>query len=212
MLNTIWLGLIILSVFFGVVDGKLPQVVAAITDSAKIAFELVIGMAGIVIFWLGIIKIAEDSGLIQIIARLIRPVMRRLFPDVPVEHPAMGAMIMNISTNMLGLTNAATPFGLRAMEELARLNKYPGVASNSMCMFLAINTSSVQLIPTSAIAYLAAAGATHPANIVLTSLIATTCSTLAAIVAATFFQKLQRYRLKEEVQNDDAKLQSTVIE
>ena len=212
MLNIIWLGLIILSVIFGVIDGKIPQVVAAITDSAKTAFELALGMAGIIIFWLGLIKIAEDAGLIQIIARLIRPIMRRLFPDVPVDHPAMGAMVMNLSSNMLGLTNAATPFGLRAMEELARLNKAPGVASNAMCTFLAINTSSVQLIPTSAIAYLAAAGATHPTNIVATSLLATICSTVVAIIAVKSLEKLPRYRLTEDKSHDNSKLESTPIE
>lgn len=212
MLNIIWLGLIALSVIFGVIDGKIPQVVMAITDSAKTAFELLLGMAGIVVFWLGLIKIAEDAGLIQLFARLLRPLMQRLFPDVPVEHPAMGAMVMNIASNMFGLTNAATPLGLRAMDELASLNKTPGVASNAMCTFLAINTSSVQLIPTTAIAYLAAAGATDPSNIVLTSILATTCSTVAAIVAVKIFEKLPRYRLNEEPQNDPTKFQPNSVE
>ena len=212
MLNIIWLGLIILSVIFGIIDGKIPQVVATITESAKTAFELALGMAGIIIFWLGLIKIAEDAGLIHIIARLIQPIMRRLFPDVPVDHPAMGSMVMNLSSNMLGLTNAATPFGLRAMEELARLNKTPGVASNAMCTFLAINTSSVQLIPTTAIAYLAAAGATNPTSIVATSLLATTCSTAVAIIAVKFFEKLPRFRVTEDTSHDNSKLESTNIE
>src|SRR5438105_15032324 len=127
------------------------------------------------IFWLGLIKIAEDAGFIQLLARMLKPILSRLFPDVPSDHPAMGAILLNIASNILGLTNAATPFGLRAMQELERLNKYPGVASNAMCTFIGINTSSVQLIPTTAIAYLAAAGAANPTDIVVTTVIATVC-------------------------------------
>jgi spore maturation protein A len=202
MLNAIWLGLILLSVIFGVIDGRIPEVVSAITSYAKIAFDLVLGMGGIIIFWLGLIKIAEDAGFIQLLARGLRPVLSRLFPDIPSDHPAMGAILLNIASNMLGLTNAATPFGLRAMQELERLNKHPGIASNAMCTFIGINTSSVQLIPTTAIAYLAAAGSSNPTGIVVSALIATMCSTAAAIIALKFFEKLPYFAVKEDKASD----------
>lgn len=197
MLNIIWLGLIILSVVFGVITGKIPAVVASVTESAKFAFELALGLTGIMSLWLGIMRIAEEAGFVRALARAIRPLMRRIFPDVPEEHPAMGAMVMNIAANMLGLGNAATPFGLKAMAELETLNPRPGVATNAMCTFLAINTSSVQLIPTSAIAFLAAAGAAHPTDIIITSLVATTFSTMAGIIAVKFLEKTPMYRLPE---------------
>lgn len=196
MLNFIWIFLMVSSVIIGVVNGTLPQVTAAVTESAKAAVEIAIGLTGILAFWLGIMKIAEQAGLIQLFARALNPIMRHLFPEVPVEHPAMGAIVMNIAANMLGLNNAATPFGLRAMTELEKLNPRPGVATNAMCTFLAINTSSVQLIPTTAIAYLAAAGATHPTDVITTSLVATIISTIVAITAVKIFEKLAVFRVR----------------
>ncbi|MCK7504126.1 MAG: hypothetical protein MZV70_08525 [Desulfobacterales bacterium] len=127
--------------------------------------------------FLGLMKVAEAGGLLRIIARLIRPLMVRLFPDVPAEHPAMGAMILNLSANVMGLGNAATPFGIRAMQELNRLNPTPGTATDAMALFLAINTSSVTLLPTGVIALRAAAGSADPAAILPTTLFATACST-----------------------------------
>jgi len=194
MLNMIWLSLIILSIIFGIINGRLEAVTIAVTDSAKSAFELALGLAGIMTFWLGLMKVAEDAGLIRLVARVLKPVMTRLFPEVPYEHPAMGAMVMNISANMLGLANAATPIGLKAMQELETLNPLRGVATNAMCTFLAINTSSVQLIPTTVIAYMAASGADHPADIIVSGLLATTCSTVAALIAVKFFEKLPYFR------------------
>lgn len=198
MLNIIWLGLMLTSVFFGAINGRIPEVVAAVTASAKMAFELGLGLAGIMIFWLGLMQIAEDSGLIQLFARLIRPIMRRLFPDVPEDHPAVGAMVMNIAANMLGIVNAATPFGLKAMSELDKLNSEKGTATNAMCLFLAINTSSVQLVPATAMAYLVAAGADNPSDVIVTSLIATLCSTVAAIVITKFLQNRRRFQMPQE--------------
>lgn len=196
MLNIIWLLLMCTSVVFGIINGRLDAVVAAVTDSAKVAFEIALGLAGIMILWLGLMKIAEDCGLMTVIARLLKPLMKWLFPDVPAEHPAMGAMVMNMSANMLGLSNAATPLGLKAMKELEALNKVPGVATNAMCTFLAINTSSIQLIPVSTMAYLAANGATHPTDIITSALLATTCSTVAAIIAVKSLAKLLFFRVK----------------
>jgi len=196
MLNAIWLAMIFLSVIVGIIQGRIDAVVHAVTDAAKLGFEVAIGLTGIMALWLGIMGVASESGLVTSFARALRPVMRRLFPDVPVDHPAMGAMVLNISANMLGLANAATPFGLQAMKELQRLNTHVHTASNAMCTFLAINTSSVQLIPATAIAFLAANGSLHPSNVIFSSLVATSVSTLVGIVAVKQLAKLPRYQIK----------------
>ena len=197
MLNIIWLSMLFLSVIVGFWQGRLDQVVTAVTDSAKFGFELALGLTAIMSLWLGIMRIASESGLIQVFARALQPIMRRLFPDVPVDDPAMGAMIMNIAANMLGMGNAATPFGLQAMKELQRLNQEVSTASNAMCTFLAINTSSIQLIPTTAIAYLAANGAVQPNSIIASTLLATVISTIVALLAVKQLAKLPMYRLKK---------------
>ena len=197
MLNTIWLAMIILSVIVGIIQGRIDDVVRAITDSAKLGFEVALGLTGILALWLGIMNIASESGLIKHFARLLQPVMRRHFPEVPVDDPAMGAMLLNISANMLGLANAATPFGLQAMKELQRLNIHVHTASNEMCTFLAINTSSMQLIPATAIAFLAANGSLHPSSVILSSIVATSASTIVGITAVKQLAKLPCYQLKE---------------
>ncbi|MDH3379785.1 MAG: spore maturation protein [Gammaproteobacteria bacterium] len=161
-------------------------------ESAKSSVTLAIGLIGVMALFLGLMKIAEAGGLLQIIARLVRPLMVRLFPDVPAEHPAMGAMIMNMSANALGLGNAATPFGIRAMQALDTLNPNKGTATNAMALFLAINTSSVTLLPTGVIALRASVGSIDPAGIVPTTLFATFCSTTVAIIAAKSYQRLSR--------------------
>lgn len=152
-------------------------------------------LSAMMMLWLGIMRLAEKSGCVEILARWIRPVMRRLFPEVPTDHPAMGAMIMNMAANMLGLGNAATPLGLKAMQHLDELNPHKGTASNAMCTFLAINTSSVTIIPVTAIALLAAQGIANPYAIVSTSLGATICSTIVAIIAVKFFERLPGFRI-----------------
>jgi spore maturation protein A len=202
MLNVIWLSMVFLSIIIGITQGRTDQVVHAVTDSAKLGFEVALGLAGLMALWLGIMNIASESGLIKHFARILRPVMRPLFPDVPAEHPAMGAMILNIAANMLGLANAATPFGLKAMKELQSLNKNAQQASDAMCTFLAINTSSVQLIPATAIAFLAANGSLHPSGIIISSLFATTVSTIVAIFAVKQLAKLPAYQIKGSIVND----------
>jgi spore maturation protein SpmA/spore maturation protein SpmB len=158
-------------------------------DSAKGAVTLALGLVGVMAFFLGLMKVAEAGGLLLVIARLLRPLLVRLFPDVPADHPAMGAMIMNLSANALGLGNAATPFGIRAMQALDTLNPHKGTATNAMALFLAINTSSITLLPTGVIALRAAAGSTDPAAILPTTLFATLCSTVVAIVSAKLYQR-----------------------
>ncbi len=196
MLNVIWLSMIFVSIIVGVIEGTIAEVVRAVTDSAKLGFEVAIGLTGIMTLWLGIMAVATESGLVAKLAYVLRPILRRLFPDIPENHPAMGAMVMNIAANMLGLANAATPFGLQAMKELQSLNDQAKIATNSMCTFLAINTSSVQLIPTTAIAYLAANGSTHPSSVIFTSLVATTVSTVVALIAVFSLAKLPVFRMK----------------
>ncbi len=159
----------------------------AMVDSAGGSVELALGLIGVMTLFLGLMKVAEAGGMLTLISRLIRPLMVRLFPEVPPEHPAMGAMILNLSANALGLGNAATPFGIRAMQELDKLNPHPGTATNPMVLFLAINTSSVTLLPTGVIALRAAAGSVDPAGILPTTLFATCCSTIAAIFAAKVY-------------------------
>jgi spore maturation protein A len=195
MLNIIWLSMLVIAVGVGVIQGTTDAVVQAVTDSAKQAFGTALGLVGIMSLWLGIMNIAVESGLVKHLARFMQPLMTRLFPEVPQDNPAMGAMIMNISANVLGLANAATPFGLQAMKELQRLNPYPHVASNSMCTFLAINTSSVQLIPVTAIAYLSANGATHPTEVIFSALLATMASTVVAVIAVKTFEHLPYFRI-----------------
>ncbi|MCG6896900.1 MAG: spore maturation protein [Thiocapsa sp.] len=174
--------------------GDEPTAMAVLSSemlgAASGAVELALGLVGAMTLFLGLMKVAEAGGLLTVIARLIRPLMTRLFPEVPPDHPAMGAMILNLSANSLGLGNAATPFGIRAMQELDRLNPRPGTATDAMALFLAINTSGVTLLPTGVIALRAAAGSDDPAAILPTTLFATLCATAAAILAARLYQRL----------------------
>lgn len=162
---------------------------SGMVEAANGSVTLAIGMVGTMTLFLGLMKVAEAGGMLTVLARLIRPLMVRLFPDVPPDHPAMGAMILNMSANAMGLGNAATPFGIRAMQELDRLNPVKGTSTNAMALFLAINTSSVTILPTGVIALRAAAGSADPAAILPTTLFATFCSTLTAIVAVKFYQR-----------------------
>jgi spore maturation protein SpmA len=183
-INIIWLALVLIATVTAAYTGKMSEVTRASFDSAKSAVTLAIGLIGPMALWLGIMKVAEEGGLLRIIARAVRPLMVRLFPDVPAEHPAMSAMIMNMAANALGLGNAATPMGIKAMQELEKLAPEKGTATNAMCLFLAINTSSVTLLPLGVITVRAAAGAADASAILIPSLVATFCSTCVAICAA----------------------------
>lgn len=196
MLNWIWLSFLLIAVLVGGFSGKLPQITKGAFETAEIAvMKIALPLVGIMAIWLGIMRLAERAGLVQIIARALRPLMRRLFPDVPPEHPAMGSMVMNMAANMLGLGNAATPLGLRAMADLETLNPRPGVATNAMCTFLAINTASIQLIPTTAIGLLAIAGSGNPTAIVPTAFLATCCAAICGVLSAKLMENLPMFRL-----------------
>ncbi len=201
MLNNIWLALILVSVGIGAWKGHLPEVTRGALDGAKSAVvDVVLPLVGTLAVWMGVMRLAERSGLVNVLAQALRPIMRFLFPDVPPEHPAMGAMVMNIAANMLGLGNAATPMGLKAMGHLERINPRPGTATNAMCTFLAINTSSVQLIPATVVALLAAKGAKEPTAIVGTALVATSCACVVGVTSAKLLQKLTVFALPPDIQ------------
>ncbi len=196
MLNYIWLGLMLCAVLLGGWNGQLREVAdkaleMADTAVVKISFSLI----GIMALWLGIMRLAERAGLVALLARALRPLMRRIFPEVPPEHAAMGSMLMNIAANMLGLGNAATPLGLRAMKDLETLNPRPGTATNAMCTFLAINTSGIQLIPVTAIAILSANKSTNPTAIVGTSIICTACAAVSGVLMAKFLSRLPMFAM-----------------
>jgi len=200
MLNYIWLSLIIVAVVLGGINGKIDDVTKAAIDAAGNSVTLSIGLIGVMALWLGIMKIAEESGLMALVSRSIAPLMRWLFPEIPPGHPAMGSMLMNIAANMLGLSNAATPLGLKAMEDLDSLNKNPGVATNAMCMFLAINTAGVQLIPASMIALMASAGSKEPTAIIGTTIAATTMALISGLTAAKILERMSIFSVERSVQ------------
>lgn len=197
MLNWIWLALIWGAVVYAAFTGRMEAVSKAAFDEAIGAISLLIKLVGPMILFLGLMNVAREGGLLASIARLLRPVLRRLFPDVPENHPAMGAMVMNMASNVLGLGNAATPFGLKAMVELNRLNRVPGVASNAMVLFLAINASAITLMaPTGTIAVRAAAGSSQPMAVWVPTLIATAVSMLTALLAVYWLRGRPRYAVR----------------
>ena len=199
MLNYIWFGMMFIAVVVGIFTGNIDAVTDAAISMSKTAVEIAIGLIGIMALWLGTMKIAEESGLIRILSKALRPITIRLFPDVPEDHPAIGSIVLNMAANILGLGNAATPMGLKAMEELQELNPEKDTATNAMCTFLAINTSSVQLIlPATVVALMGAAAN----QIFITTILATGMSTVAAIFAVKFFEKLNRFKMDSKESND----------
>ncbi len=180
----IWAFLVAVSVAFAAATGRMGALTGAVVESAGKAVTLALGLVGVMALWLGLMRVAEEAGLVTLLARAARPVLRRLFPEVPADHPAMGAMVLNIAANMLGLGNAATPFGLKAMAALDELNPRKGTASDAQALFCAMNTASLQIVPASVIALRASAGARQPGDIIGSTLLATLCATTAAIVAA----------------------------
>ena len=200
MLNYIWFGMIFISVIIGTITGNIDAVTQAAIDMSKTAVDIAISLIGIMALWLGIMKIAEQSGLIKIIAKGLRPITLKLFPEVPPDHPAIGSIILNMAANILGLGNAATPLGLKAMEELQELNEDKEIASNAMCTFLAINTSSVQIIlPATVIALMG----TTANQIFITTILATGFSTMVAIISVKFFEKMKRFSYPQKGKGHD---------
>jgi spore maturation protein SpmA len=197
VLNVFFVGLVLVSVLVAAFTGNMEAVSGSALDAAKKAVELALGLVGVMSLFMGLMKVAQDGGLLRLIATAAAPVMRRLFPDVPKDHPAMSAMILNIASNVLGMGNAATPFGIRAMQELDRLNPAKGTATNAMVLFLAINTAGLAIIPTGVVALRAAAGSKDPAGIIFTTWFASACATLVAILGATLLAKLPRYLMRD---------------
>jgi spore maturation protein SpmA/spore maturation protein SpmB len=195
VLNAIWVGLVVIAVVVAAFTGRMEAVSQGVFEAANDAIKLVIGLTGGMILFLGLVKVASEGGLLRAFVRLLRPALRRLFPDVPPDHPAMHAMIMNLAANMLGLGNAATPFGLKAMVELDRLNPHRGSATNAMALFLAINATAITVMPpTGTVMIRAAAGSSAPFSIWIPTLIATTASTLTAVLVCLAIQNWRVFR------------------
>jgi len=193
-MNFVWIALMLISLIVGAITGNLKAVTSAAVEYAGTAVDISIGLIGIMAFWLGIMKIAEKGGIIQILSKAIRPLAKFLFPEIPPDHPAIGTMLMNIIANWLGLSNAATPLGLKAMKDLQDLNKSQDTATNAMVIFLALNTASITLIPMTVIAIRAKLGSANPFEIISTAVLASTCATIAAVSAAKLLQRLPRIR------------------
>ncbi len=196
MLNAIWLALLAGGVLVAALNGQVEVVTEAALGAARGAVEVCLDLVGVMALWLGIMRIAEKAGLVEALARGLRPLMVRLFPSVPPTHPAMGAIILNLSANMLGLGNAATPFGMKAMRELQELNRNPDEASEAMCTFLALNTSCITLIPATIIGIRASFGSSNPTDIVGATIFATSCSMLLAVSVDYLFRARSRWRNK----------------
>jgi len=171
---------------------SLGKVTSGAINAAELAVKISIGLIGVMALWLGVMRVAEEAGMIKKLGLLVRPITKRLFPSIPADHPAIGSMIMNISANMLGLSNAATPLGLKAMEELQKLNDDKETASNDMITFLVINTSAITLIPASAIAIRATLGSANPQQIIVPSILAATCATIVGITTVKLIQRFQK--------------------
>lgn len=202
-MNGIFLGIVVISVLLALLSGNLEGASLAALSGAKSSVDLALGLIGYMALFMGLMKVAEEGGLLRLLARAIRPIMTRLFPDVPAEHPAMAAMIMNISANMLGLGNASTPLGIKAMQELSKLNRGRGVASNAMVLFLAINTSGLALLPSGVVSIRAAEGSLDPWGIMATTLTATLLSTIVGITAAKTLQRLPWFTYPTEPAQED---------
>ena len=218
MLNHIWLWMIIVSILIAgssdfyqeLTADKSPQkenvtrnlneetktgkITSAAIDAAGLAVKISIGLIGVMALWLGIMKVAEEAGAIRILARAVQPITKRLFPTIPTEHPAVGAMVMNIAANMMGLSNAATPLGIKAMEELDKLNPKKGEATNDMITFLVINTSAITVIPATAIAIRASMGSANPQKIVVPAILAATMATIVGITTVKLIQYFEKKR------------------
>ncbi len=189
MINYIWFMLLVFGILFGIFTGNGEAISKAIVDSASSTTNLIIGLMGIMCFWCGTMKVAEKSGLTGKIAKLLKPILRLLFKDAAKSETAMGAIVMNLTANMLGLSNAATPFGIKAMEELDKLNSNKGRASNDMALFLVMNAACIQFLPSTIISIRAAEGSSNPGIIIVPAIIATATAALVGIVCCKILQR-----------------------
>lgn len=187
MVNYIWVAMTVIGIVFALFNGTMEEVNKAVFSGAKEAVTLCIGLISVLVFWLGMMRIAEESGLLEKLSKLFRPLVKLLFPEVPTNHPAMGYMLSNMISNMFGLGNAATPMGIKAMEELKKLNGGKNSASRSMVTFLAINTASITIIPTTVIAIRMTYNSASPTEIVVPTIIATILSAFGAILIDRYF-------------------------
>lgn len=200
-LNYIWIGLFFIGAIVGIVrllfwgDAEaLPAMMDSTFEMSKMGFEMTLGLTGTLTLWMGILKIGEDSGLVKRLSQFLSPILSKLFPDVPKDHPALGSIFMNVSANMLGLDNAATPCGLKAMKELQEINPVKDTASNPMIMFLVLNTSGLTIIPVSIMAYRAKAGAADPTDVFIPLLLTTMCSTLIGLLMVSIYQRINLFK------------------
>jgi len=195
MVNLIWVTLLLTGITVAAANGNIEVVTTAALKGAQSAVDFALGLIAIMAFWLGIMKVAEKAGMVRLISRLVKPLTGFLFPGVPRDHPAMGAIIMNLSANVLGMGNAATPMGLIAMKELQQLNKQdPRTASDAMCTFLALNTSCITIIPATIIGIRIKAGSANPTEIVGTTIFATACAMMIAVIVDRVMRNLYRYK------------------
>jgi len=192
LVNLLWAGMIVVSIIVAGLTGGIQEITQSIFNSAEKAVGVAISLISIMAFWLGIMKIIEKSGFIHLVIFFLKPIAKWLFPGVPPGHKAMNTMLMNMSANLLGMGNAATPFGIKAMEELQELNENPDTATDDMCTFLAVNTASLTLIPTTVIAIRTVTGASDPTDIIGVTILATFISTLVAVLFDRLFRGLQR--------------------
>jgi spore maturation protein A len=190
MINVIWFVIIVCGIGFGIITGRGEIVSKAVVTSAGSTVDFIIKLAGIMCIWCGVMKIAEKSGLTEKLAKLLRPILRLIFKEAAKDEKAMGAIVMNLTANMMGLSNAATPFGIKAMEEMDRLNPEKGTSSNDMSLFLVLNAACIQLVPTTVISVRAASGSQNPGEIIIPAIIATA---VAAVMGVVFCKILQRY-------------------
>ena len=194
MLNYIWFFMLTIGLVFGAINGRIAEINRAVLDSATMAITLCISLLGVMCLWTGLMKIAEKSGLIVLITKLVSPILSLLFPEVPKNHPALGTMVMNMVANFLGLGNAATPLGLKAIKHLQLLNKNKDTATNPMCMFLVLNTSAVQLVPATIIALRVSTGSLNPTATTISTWVAAIAASAAGILAAKLFSSMRCFK------------------
>lgn len=202
-MNYIWYFLIVVSIIFGAINGTLDDVAKAIFTGTELSVKIILTLLGIMTFWLGIMKIAEKSGIVEFISKLLKPVAKLIFPQIPKDSTIIGDVAMNFSANALGLANAATPMGIKAIEGMQEINEDKDSASDSMCTLLAMNTAGFQLIPATVIAILASNGCENPTEIIVPTLIVTSVAFVSAIIIAKLFQRVFPPQIKKEVNNAD---------